>query len=160
MNVLLELPEAHTRVLLILLELIPPEEYNWALTGSAGLRLQGVDIPVNDIDIQTDGESVYAIEKCLSSYMMETIHPWESEQTFSLYGKAKINNLKVELLGDIKHREQGGSWEKSIDISSSRIWINWSNLKVPVIPLEFEAQAYSKMGRTERASLIREAIRS
>jgi hypothetical protein len=37
---ILELPEKHTLVLSLLLEKVPPTEHMWALTGSAGLRLQ------------------------------------------------------------------------------------------------------------------------
>jgi hypothetical protein len=38
---LLDLPEAHLRALEFLLNRVPPLEYIWSLTGSAGLRLQG-----------------------------------------------------------------------------------------------------------------------
>jgi hypothetical protein len=51
---LLDLPVAHLRALTFLLNLMPPLEYIWSLTGSAGLRLQGVDVPVYDLDIQAD----------------------------------------------------------------------------------------------------------
>ena len=160
MKAILELPESHTRVLMLLLGIIPPEEHKWALTGSAGLRLQGVDISVNDLDLQTDGEDVYVIEKKLDKFMKAGVHHWESEHTNSLHGQAVINGIMVELLGDIQHRQPEGAWEPPVDILSTRIWVTWREYRVPVFPLEFEAQAYSKMGRAEKAELIREAIRS
>ena len=158
MKALLELPEAHARVLSSLVELIPPAACQWVLTGSAGLRLQGVDISVNDLDLQTDKGNVYLMEKKLSEYMKVAVHLWESEHTFSLHGQAEINGVTVELIGDVKHRLPGGAWESPVDISTTRIWVTWREHAIPVFPLEFEAQAYSKMGRVKKAKLIREAI--
>jgi hypothetical protein len=51
---LLDLLKAHLRALEFLLKRVPPLENIWVLTGSAGLRLQGVDVPVHDLDIQAD----------------------------------------------------------------------------------------------------------
>ena len=160
MRAMLDLPNPHAEVLISLLKLVPPQVHNWVLTGSCSLRLQGVDIPVNDIDLQTDGESVYAIENRLMDYMQVAVHPWESEHTFSLHAQAEINGVTVELLGGIKHRQPGGEWEPSADILSTRNWIRWREHQVPVFSLEFEAQAYAKMERIEKANLIRGAIRS
>jgi hypothetical protein len=160
MNSVLNLPNPHAEALVYLLALIPPDVHKWVLTGSGSLRFQGVDIPVNDLDLQTDIENVYVIEKKLAEFMQVAVHPWESEHTFSLHGQAEINGVTVELLGDIKHRQPGGVWEPSAEILSSRIWISWRGHEVPVFPLEFEAQAYAKMGRVEKANLIRESIRS
>jgi hypothetical protein len=159
MKAVLELPNPHDEVLILLLDLIPPKEYKWALTGSCSLRLQGVDIPVNDLDLQIDGESVNEIEMKLAEFMQVAVHPWESEHTYSLHGKAEITGVTVELLGGIKHRPPGREWEPSVEILSTRIWVLWRERQVPVFPLEFEAQAYEKMGRVEKANLIREAIR-
>jgi len=160
MKAILELPESHAQVLMLLLEVIPPEVHKWALTGSAGLRLQGVDISVNDLDLQTDEEDVFVIEEKLGDFMKVGVHRWESEHTLSLHGQSVINGIMVELLGNVQHRHLRGAWEPPTDILSSRIWVTWREHRVPVFPLEFEAQAYSKMGRAEKAELIREAIRS
>lgn len=157
MNSPLPLPESHAQILCKLVWLMPPKEYVWALTGSAGLRLQGVDTPVNDIDIQTDKNTVYELEKKLADYMQVAVHPWESEHTFSLHGQAEMNGIMVELIGDIKHRQPGGSWEDAEDISANRIWVSWRELEIPVFPLDFEARAYAKMGRNDKVRLIREA---
>ena len=160
MKAKLELPDTHTRVLHYLLEHIPPKEYLWVLTGSAGLRLQGVDVSVDDLDLQTNRESIYVMEKRLNKFVKVTVHPWESEHTLSLHGQAEIDGVIVELLGDMKHCQPGGAWENPVEIESTWIWVTWHENEVPVFPLEFEAQAYEKMGRSEKADLIREAIRS
>ena len=160
MRATLELPELHAQALEFLLHHIPPRTYPWVLIGSAGLRLQGVDVPVNDLDLQTDGESVYMLERLLEKFIKTPIHFWETEHTVSLHGQAEIKGVVVELIGDMKHRISDGAWDEPVNILNSRIWIEWRGRKVPVFPLELEAQAYSKMGRIKKAKLIREAIRS
>jgi len=155
----LDLPEQHTKVLSFLVERIPPTEYLWVLTGSAGLRLQGVDIPVNDLDLQTDGKTIYRLEKQLTGVMKTPVHFWKSEHTLSYHGQANINGLQVEFLGDMRHRRPDGTWEPPLNIESVLIWIDWHNLKIPALSLDHEALAYEKMGRVEKAELIRSALR-
>lgn len=159
MKAVFDLPEVHTRVLFLLFEKINPAEYLWVLSGSAGLRLQGVDIPVNDLDLQTDVESVSLLEEKLAEFMKVPVHIWETEHTLSHHGQAEINKLQVELLGDICHRRADGTWENPPDIKSDRLWVEWLGLSIPVLPLAYEASAYEKMGRAQKAELIRAAIR-
>lgn len=156
---LLELPERHAVVLSLLVKKIPPTEQLWALTGSAGLRLQGADVSVHDLDLQTDGKTVFLLEKVLTKFMKVPVHLWESEHTLSYHGQAEINGLQVELLGDIRHRQPDGTWGEALDIPSVLVWVAWRDLEIPVLSLEHEAVAYEKMGRLQKAELIRAAIR-
>ena len=156
---ILELPEQHTAVLTFLLKEIPPAKYPWALTGSAGLRLQGLDIPVNDLDLQTDATTVFLMEKKLSAFMNVPVHLWETAHTLSYHGQADIQGLQVELMGDIRHRLADQTWTESLEIESVLVWVEWHGLEVPVLSLEHEALAYEKMGRTQKAALIRSALR-
>jgi len=159
MKAVFDLPEGHAQVLSLLFERINPADHPWVLTGSASLRLQGVDIPVNDLDLQTDAKSVYLLEEKLAEFMKVAVHVWETEYTLSHHGQAEINKIQVELLGDICHRRADGTWENPLDIESDRLWVEWRGLKVPVLSLAHEASAYEKMGRAQKAELIRAAIR-
>ena len=136
---------------------IPPDKFPWALTGSAGLRLQGVDIPVHDLDLQTDARTVHQLEKELTEFMRTPVHDWETEHTFSHHGQADIDGIQVELLGGMRHRAPDGSWEKPAAVKSIRVWVDWRGHGIPVLPLEHEARAYAKMGREQKAELIRSA---
>lgn len=155
----LDLPVQHADVLRFLVEKIPPAENLWALTGSAGLRLQGVDLSVHDLDLQTDAKTVFLLENKLVHFMKVPVHLWETEHTLSYHGQAEINGLQVELLGDIRHRQQDGAWGTSLDIKSVLVWVEWHELEIPVLSLVHEAVAYEKMGRLEKAERIRSAIR-
>jgi len=159
MKAIFDLPERHTQVLSLLFEKINPAEYLWVLTGSACLRLQGVDVPVNDLDLQTDAASVHLLEEKLSEFMKVPVHIRETEHTLSHHGQAEINGLQVELLGDICHRRADGTWENPLDIKAERLWVEQQGFGIPVIPLAHEAAAYEKMGRSQKAKLIRAAIR-
>lgn len=154
----LDLAEQHTRVLSFLVERVPPAEYLWALTGSAGLRLQGVDIPVNDLDLQTDGQTIFRMEKMLAKFMKMRVHLWESEHTLSYHGQAEIDGLQVELLGDMPHRRSDGVWDSPLDIESVLVCVAWRDLRIPVLSLEHEARAYARMGRLEKAEPIRSVL--
>lgn len=158
MKAVYDLPGQHASVLTLLVARIPPADYLWALTGSAGLRLQGVDIPVHDLDLQTDAETVYLLEKELAEFMKTPVHVWESEHSLSYHGQAEIDGLQVELLGDIRHRGADGAWQPPLDIPSVLVWVEWHGLQIAVLSLAHEALAYEKMGRSQKAELIRSAI--
>jgi hypothetical protein len=158
MKAVYDLPTQHADVLAFLVSRIAPVEYSWALTGSAGLRLQGVDLSVHDIDLQTDAKTIYLLEKKLAELMKVPVHVWESEHTLSYHGQAEIQALQVELLGDIRHRGVDGSWQPPVDIRSVRVWVDWRGLQIPVLSLAHEALAYEKMGRVQKAESIRAAM--
>jgi hypothetical protein len=94
-SALLDLPQAHVRALDFLLRRVPPPAHTWALTGSAGLRLQGVDVPVHDLDIQADERTIYLMEKQLAKFMQTLVHRWDSISMRSLDGRAKSRLLKL-----------------------------------------------------------------
>jgi hypothetical protein len=154
-----DLSPAHTRALEVLLERVPPGELCWVLTGSAGLRLHGVDIPVHDLDIQTDLQTISIIEQRLAGFMHTAVHLWESPGMRSWDGKAEIEGIQVELLANIAHRMPDGTWSTFTNFSRT-VWVEMQDLRIPTFPLEDELLAYEAMGRTEKAALIRKTIAS
>lgn len=158
MKAVLDLPQAHSRVLLALIKKLDPAETLWVLTGSAGLRLQGVDVPVNDLDLQTDAKTVYFLEQELAESMILPVHVWESPRMRSFHGKAEMGGVQVELLGDVRHRAPDGGWGDSFDITSVRIWVDWREVRVPALSLAHELIAYERMERFQKADLIRSVI--
>src|SRR5690554_5439623 len=106
----LNLPEPHWEVLRFLIINVPPAENIWALTGSAGLRLQGVDLIVHDLDVQTNLETLYLFERKMASFMTDPVRVWESEHTYSYYAKAEFQGVPIEFLGDVRPRQPDGTW--------------------------------------------------
>ena len=160
MNRGLNLPEPHTSALLTLLQRVPPDEVTWVLTGSAGLRLRGVDVPVHDLDVQSNPAGVDEIVRRLPEAVR--IQPtWSAGARIrSYYGTMELDGLKVELMGNIQRLMPDGSWSQVIDLIAFRSWVSWQNLRVPVLDLAYEAQAYEELGRTEKAVAIRAVLQA
>lgn len=151
-----DLPEAHARALKILLNTIPPQKFGWVLTGSASLRLQGVDVPVHDLDLECPSQEIRRIEKELAEFIITPVDVWESERIRSLDGKVQIGEVEVELIADLEVRKEYGRWNRLIAFGQ-KTWLKWQGCKVPVFPLQVEADFYQRMGRDEKALLILEA---
>ncbi len=130
------------------------DEINWAVTGSLGFALQGMDVDVHDIDIQTDKSGAYEIERRFSRYVVRNVEFSSSEKIRSHFGELSIEGVKVEIMGDIQKRLPDGSWEDPIDIRSKTYFINYDGLSILVFSLEYECEAYYKLDRTGKAEQI------
>jgi len=53
----------HLNVLRKIYSRLQGRQLNWVITGSLGMALQGMELNVHDIDIQTYRQSAYEIEK-------------------------------------------------------------------------------------------------
>jgi hypothetical protein len=153
----LDLPKTHVQALRWLFDNVPPDKLPWVLSGSGCLRLHGVDIPVHDLDIITDEQTIYHIEQRFGNKMRVYVHDWETEGMRSLDGKADIEGIQIELLANIAHMREDGTWGSDIDLSRA-ILIETQGLQVPAFPLEDELAAYTAMGRMEKVALIRKTI--
>ena len=131
------------------------DEINWAVTGSLGFALQGMDVDVHDIDIQTDESGAYEIERRFSQYVVRNFEFSSSEKIRSHFGELSVNGIKVEIMGDIQKCLPDGTWEYPIDIRSNRCFINYGGISIPVMSLEYECEAYYRLGRTEKAEQVR-----
>ena len=56
------------QVIQLLVRRLEGRGLTWALTGSASFALHGMDLPVHDIDVQTDKKSAYGVEAALVEY--------------------------------------------------------------------------------------------
>ncbi|HOG46093.1 MAG TPA: hypothetical protein PLJ35_11475 [Anaerolineae bacterium] len=150
------IPESHWSVLRRLCAQL--QGIAWAVTGSVGLALQGVPVDVHDIDIQGSETSVYAIERCFAGHVRQAVHLRASEAIGSHFGVLEIDGVMVELMGGLQKRLPSGAWEPPIDVARLRHLVEARGLRIPVLPLEHEYEAYLIMGRTAKAALIKETI--
>jgi len=128
---------------------------NWAVTGSLGFALQGVPVEPNDIDIQTDKRGAYEIEYHLSEFVTKRVKFSSTERIRSYFGELKIDGIKVEIMGDIQKRNKDESWENPVSLEHHKRVVEVEGMKVPVLSLEYEYQAYLKLGRTDKAKILR-----
>lgn len=151
------LTTAQENVLIKITELLQPLDVVWALTGSAAFSLQGLDMAVHDIDIQTDDRGAYLIEQALSQFTLNPVCFFESTQIRSHFGQFMLDGVAIDLMGDIQ-KFHDGHWEDNIQLSPLIRYIPLERYRVPVLDLRYEYEAYRKMGRHDKARLIEDFL--
>ena len=126
----------------------------WVLTGSVGLALQGMPLEPRDVDVQTDAAGAYEIQRRLAAYTTRPVAFVTRERTRSHWGGFSIDGIEVEVMGDAQQRPPGGEWGPAPDLARLAIWVEMDDLRLRVLPLAYEADAYRRMGRDEKAALI------
>jgi hypothetical protein len=149
------LPDRHLRALRIVYSRLDGQPIRWALTGSAGMALQGVPVEVHDLDLQTDEQGAYALAKRLEAYVVTPVRWLESERIRSHLGKFAVEGVQVEVMGGIQKRLEDQSWEEPVQIELYRRWIEVEGMRLPVLSLEYEYQAYLRLGRSDQAERLR-----
>ena len=131
----------------------------WALTGSTAFALQGVPVEPHDIDVQTDVPGAYTIAARFSEAVVQPVAFSGTDRVRSHFGALEIAGLRVELMGGLQKRLPDGGWEAPVDVAALRRWITVDGLRLPVLDLAYEARAYRRLGRTERADLLENWLR-
>ncbi len=130
----------------------------WAITGSLGFALHGMKLKVNDIDLQTDASGAYEIENTFAKHVVRQVKFSVSDKIASHWGELKIAGVKVEIMGALQKKLPNGTWESPVEVERYREFVTFEFMKLPVLSLKYEEQAYRKLGRTEKANQIQEWI--
>lgn len=152
--------QEHRGVLRIIYERLQYLDAPWAITGSLGFALHGMDVAVNDIDLQTDRNGAYQIEEMFQSNIVRHVTFSEAAVIRSYFGELKIAGIKVEIMGELQKRLSSGEWETAVDVRKHRHFIDFDGMRLPVLSLEYEEEAYRKLGRPEKADAIRKWLTS
>jgi aminoglycoside-2''-adenylyltransferase len=149
---------AHLGALRLIHECLEGSGVDWAVTGSLGMALQGLDLPANDIDLQTDRSGAYEIERRLSAYVVTPVRYVASDRMRSHLGKLLIQEIEVEIIGDVQKWLEDGTWEEPVPVGRHKHWIKTDGIRIPILSLEHEYEAYRAMGRLEKAELLRKYL--
>ena len=57
-------------------------------------------------------------------------------------------------MGAVQKRRSDGTWNPPVDITDHRIYVDFEDRRIPVLSLNYEAEAYEQLGRSERATLL------
>ncbi len=131
---------------------------HWAVTGSLGMVLHGMTMEIHDIDIQTDKEGAYEIERRLVTSLVKLVHFKASEIVRSYFGVFEVEGIKIEVMGGLQHRSLDQSWLPPVQVELHKEWIDYEGMSIPVMSLTHEAEAYDLYRRTEKAQKIKEFI--
>ncbi|TYP47670.1 nucleotidyltransferase domain-containing protein [Thermosediminibacter litoriperuensis] len=151
------LPQKHLEVLQKIYNKLNGTNINWVITGSTAFIIQGIPLKPNDIDIQTDKEGAYQIEECFKEFIKKKVCLSSNGKISSHFGCLEIDGIKVEIMGDIQ-KNINGIWEEPVNLERYKRYITIRDMKLPVLDLEYEYEAYLKMGRIEKAMLLKEWI--
>jgi hypothetical protein len=80
-----------------------------------------------------------------------------TERIRSHFGALLIDGVVVEIMDDIQKRLEDNTWEEPVDLKSQKRFVRIDSMDIPVLSLVYEARAYLKLGRLERAEMLREA---
>jgi hypothetical protein len=130
----------------------------WAFTGSVGMALQGVNLEIADIDIQTNQTGSYQIQDHLSKYTVSKVRYLESLNIRSHFGTFRINEIAVEVMGDIEKRLDDGSWIGPPNLYPIIRLIDLDGVNVPALDLEYEKEAYRILGRVDTVREVEEFL--
>ena len=146
----------HSRALKIIYRRLRETEIVWAITGSLGFALQGMETKVNDIDLQTDSVGAYGIENAFPESVVRKVQLSVSEKIASHWGELEIEGVKVEIMGALRKKRPDGTWEPPVEVERHREFVPFEGMTLPILSLEYEEQAYRKLGRTEKADRIKD----
>lgn len=149
------LPDTHVAALRVLVERLAPTDIVWALTGSTSFALQGVPIPVHDIDVQNDATGAYRIAELFADTVLRPVVFSEAERIRSHFGALSIAGVTVELMGGLQKRLPDGRWEEPVDVHTHRRFVRLAELTLPVLDLAYEERAYRLLDRVEKADVLR-----
>nr|WP_216624894.1 hypothetical protein [Paenibacillus foliorum] len=71
----------------------------------------------------------------------------------SHFGKLFVDGMDVEIIGDIE-KLVDGQWERTPHLNNIKRFIHVNDMRLPVLSLDYEADAYRKIGRIEKAEII------
>jgi len=148
------IPEKHIKVLRLLCDRL--EGVNWVLTGSTSFAIQGLPLIPHDIDIQADVDISFEIEKRLAEFVTKPICFSGNEKVRSQLGRLLIDGIQVEIISGIEKQLSDGTWETPPDIDANKRYFIIEDLRIPVLSLRYEEDAYRKMGRIEQADQIKD----
>ncbi|HEY7341752.1 MAG TPA: hypothetical protein VH591_12785 [Ktedonobacterales bacterium] len=147
--------QAHLLALHTLYTRINRLEIHWAITGSLGFALHGIPVTVHDIDVQTDREGAYLIQRCFADCIVRPVAFRTSERIQSHFGVLRVEGIEVEIMGDIQKRLPDGGWDEPPRLADHTECLPVDGMPVPVLSVEYEYAAYLRLGRTEKAHLLR-----
>jgi hypothetical protein len=131
----------------------------WVITGSSRLLFDYADIVPSDIDILTTEKGAYDIENLFKEYMIENVNYKETDKMKSHFGLFRINNIKIEIIGDIQN-EIDGKYQPHPDWENKIIQQLINGVNIPVFTLEYELEINRLLRKCDKVLLIEELFKN
>ena len=132
-------------------------ENMWVITGSLNHALHGISLRPRDIDLINNKQGSYAIEQLFKENISKNVQFRETNNIRSYFGVLTIDGIAVDIIGDIEIRNVNGIWEPQFENIYEIETMKVNDISVPVFSLKDEYAFYTKLGRKDRAKLIKRA---
>lgn len=129
-------------ILQIILDSLKGKEFIWRLEGSANLKIQGVEVSVQDLDITTNYEGIEIFRNVLKKYIIKDFF---SQKINGYSIVCDINNFEIEI---------NSYGDRELDLFDKTEKTFWNDLKIPILPLEYAKRFYQLINRKEKVDLI------
>jgi hypothetical protein len=147
--------ERHFRTLSQLYRGLKDSGVSWVVTASLNLALHGLPVKVHDIDVLTDEAGAYEIERRFARHSVEAVSLRASQQIRSHFGVLSVEGVKVEIMGDVEIYDEVNGWQPVPGLADNSEIIVLQGMSLPVRTLGAEYVAYLRLGRAEKAELVR-----
>jgi hypothetical protein len=145
----------HLHVLRKICERLHCSKVNWVVCAGMSLALQGVPVLVHDIDLETGETGAHEMERLFAEYVTRRVAFSSTDRVRSHFGAMCIDGITVEIIDEMEKRAADGSWEPAPDLRQHKRFVTVEGLEIPVLSLEYECEAYHKLGRHEKAEPVR-----
>ena len=126
----------------IILMKLKGRSFNWRLDGSANLKLQGVNIAVNDLDIETDSIGIKIFREVFLKYIIRDYY----EAKFSAQMIVmNLNGFEVEVFS---HDNPDQALFEKVRL------LDFGEFKLPILPLKYAKVIYEKRGNIVKVEII------
>ena len=129
-------------ILQIVLNGLQGKEFIWRLEGGANLKIQGVEVSVQDLDITTNDAGIEIFRNALKKYIVKD---FISQKINGRSIVCDINNFEIEI---------NSYGNKELDMFDMTKKILWNDLQIPILPLEYAKKFYELINRKEKVDLI------
>lgn len=133
-------------ILQTILDILQNKEFIWRLEGSANLKIQGMEVLIQDLDITTNDEGIEIFRNALKNYIVKDFF---SQKTNGRSLVCDINGFEVEI---------NSYGDRELDMFDKTEKILWNDLQIPILPLEYAKKFYELINRKEKVDLISEYL--
>jgi hypothetical protein len=147
--------QRHLRALSELYRGLKDSKVNWVVTASLNLALHGLTVEVHDIDVLTDEAGAHEIERRFAQHSVQAVCLRASERIRSHFGVLCVAGVTIEIMGDVEVYDEVSGWQPTPGLAGNSEIIVLQGMPIPVRTLDAEHVAYCRLGRVEKAELVR-----
>ncbi len=123
---------------------------DYRLVGGAALALRGLDVELNDLDLEMSKSDAYAFEERFAESVVVPVTWRETETLRAHYGRLEIDGVPVDVMAELERRIDG-RWVPTFGATHETV--DLGGVAISVLSLEEEPLAYLRRGRLDRVAL-------